>query len=434
MAEESTTVSLPSMGEGVHEATIVKWLKQVGEKIEKDEPLVEVSTDKVDTEIMSPGSGYLLSILIKAGETVEVDQVIAFLSKNPDDPVPSLDTLLQKEPPASSHSPRDAYEREELVQNQNMAELSPGTFVGPVRSSPLVRKIARENSLNLHQIQGTGLYGRVTKKDVVAYINTGGLGSFSGKQALPGNPMEASPLKTERKNGLEFLEGVAVKRKKMSKIRMLTAEHMLRSVRTSPHVTTTFEIDLWHVQQFKNSIANEFLSERGDKLTYTAFFIEATIAALLKFPELNASVDGSDILFKEEINIGCAVAIESGLIVPVMKNMAESSLGDIAEKLQDLVSRARDKKLQNHEVHGGTFSITNPGMYGSIHSQPIINQPQVAILSVGAIVQRPVAISNQVEVRPLCQIGLTFDHRLVDGEGGALFLREMKQYLESYQS
>ncbi|MFK7824551.1 MAG: dihydrolipoamide acetyltransferase family protein [Oligoflexales bacterium] len=438
MTHECIPVQLPSMGEGVNEATIVKWLKQKGEKVQKDEPLIEVSTDKVDTEVASPSTGYLVAIYTEEGSVVEVEQVMAYLAASPDIEPPKLPTQVQPPnqkkagAPAAKHVSQ--HHTPSIPGNSAFTNLpiSPGSYAGVIRSSPLVKKMAKEHSLNLNYVQGTGLYGRITKKDVLSFIAAGG-NRHVHPGTIPTSSDEKVSLKTSFRDGQEYLEGVRVERKKMSKMRKLTAEHMLQSVKTSPHVTTTFEVDLERISHIKKEITDSFREEYGQKITYTSFFIEAAIYALKLHPQMNSSVDNDEILYKDSVNIGCAVAIDSGLIVPVIKQANELTLGQIAQALGDLVSRARNKKLKPEDIAGGTFSITNPGMYGSIHSQPIINQPQVGIMSIGAIVQRPVAIEGKVVIHPLCQIGITFDHRLIDGEGGAKFLADIKRYLETYE-
>ena len=439
VTHECIPVQLPSMGEGVNEATIVKWLKQKGEKVEKDEPLIEISTDKVDTEVSSPSEGYLVAVYSKEGSVVEVEQVMAYLASSPDIEPPGQPEHKQPADSKSHHaSPKSQHESQlqpTPLSPSNLTlpkfQMTPGSYAGIVRSSPLVKKMAKEHGLNLNYVQGSGLYGRITKRDVLNFMATGG----NRHQPVDANPplQEVKPLKTSFKDGYEYLEGVKVERKKMSKMRKLTAEHMQQSVKTSPHVTTTFEVDLERISQIKKEIAKSFHEEHGHKLTYTSFFIAAAIHALKLHPQMNASVDQDEVLYKESINIGCAVAIDSGLIVPVIKQANDLNLGEIAKALGDLVGRARNKKLNPEDITGGTFSITNPGMYGSIHSQPIINQPQVGIMSIGAIIQRPVAIDDKVLIHPLCQIGITFDHRLIDGEGGAKFLADVKHFLEHYK-
>jgi 2-oxoglutarate dehydrogenase E2 component (dihydrolipoamide succinyltransferase) len=285
-------------------------------------------------------------------------------------------------------------------------------------------------------VAGTGLYGRITKRDVQEFMENGGtrVPKFAGSAQSPELDAKSDMfrVKTVRNNGEETLDGVVVRREKMSKMRWLTAEHMIKSVRTSPHVTTTFEIDFGKIVAHRNRIKDSFAAETQVKLTFTPYIIQAAVHAIKLFPEVNSSVDGDEILFKDDINIACAVAIENGLIVPVIKRCNNFALKDFALGLSDVATRARRKELRPDDVKGGTFSITNPGMYGSLHSQPIINQPQVAIMSVGAIIERPVVVNGDIAIRPLCQIGLTFDHRLIDGEGGAKFLAAVKSFIEGY--
>jgi 2-oxoglutarate dehydrogenase E2 component (dihydrolipoamide succinyltransferase) len=430
-------VKLPQMGEGVHEATLIKWFKKPGDKIQKDEPLLEVATDKVDTEIVAPASGYLIAIFVKAGELISVQQDLAQISSDP------KATPVRVSAPVQKHSSTTTQARVESASSSVSYDFSTRTFAsrsldatyaGPVRSSPLVRKIARESGVPLGDITGTGHAGRIHKEDVYRHLSH--LSTSSQKSNSIGFQWEDALFKqkTDLREGKEYLDGVEVQRSKMTRIRRLTAEHMLRSVRISPHVTTTFEVDLGEVARAKRELDESFQSQYASKLSYTAFFIHACVGALKEHPMVNASVDGDDILLKERINIACAVATEQGLIVPVLKDLNECSLFETAQKLNDIVKRAREKRLHPEEVQGGTFSITNPGIYGSLHSQPIINQPQVAILSTGAIIERPAVMQGEILVRPLIQIGLTFDHRVVDGEGGAKFLSTIKRHLESFSA
>lgn len=444
MVEADSMLKLPQMGEGVHEATLIKWFKKPGDAVSKDEPLVEIATDKVDTEIVAPSSGYLIAVFAKPGEQVRVQQVLAQISVSADAKVVApvqeagSSTPTSKAPkktvqqaPYSSTPPAGA-----LNFSGSRVDL-PKTYAGRVRVSPLVKKLARESGVNLQDLTGSGLHGRVTKEDFYRFLAEGS--PSSSPQFDPTHPSFdfADPLfklKTEQRDSKEYLDGVEVRREPMSRIRRLTAEHMLRSVRVSPHVTTTFEIDFSRVAQVRKDLESAFTKRFASKLTYTAFFIEACVRALQEYPMINASVDGEDILFKEAINVGCAVATEYGLIVPVLKNLRGQGLVEIASRFNELVKRARDKHLNPEEIQGGTFSITNPGIYGSLHSQPIINQPQVAILSTGAIVDRPVVVDGKVLVRPLVQVGLTFDHRIIDGEAGAKFLNTLKKHLENYET
>lgn len=437
----STQILMPLMGEGVHEATVVTWFKKPGDKVEKDEPLLEVSTDKVDTEIPAPNSGYLLAVLANQGDVIEVDQVIAHIGETPD-------TKISEDGRSSNpkiDSPSSEQNSRNTSSQANPTRLSakgasgfsspvPIETAGSVRSSPLARKRARELGVDLRMVQGSALHGRITSEDLDNFLT----GSASSRipKALNTKQDETDLLrpKTVTKDGVETLEGVVVKRQTMSKMRKLIAEHMVRSVRTSPHVTTTIEIDLSKIVDYRKNHQQAFTEQHGFKLTFTPFFIEAAVHGIKKDMILNSSVDGDDILMKEDINIGCAVAIDEGLIVPVIKKAQNMALSEIASSLNDLASRARSKKLQPSEVNGGTFSVTNPGMFGCINSSPIINQPQVAIMSVGAMIRRPVVLDNdEIAIRPIGTIGITFDHRVVDGEGGAKFLANMKKFMESYE-
>lgn len=427
-----TEVVLPSMGEGVHEATLVTWVKKPGDWVRKQEPLLEVSTDKVDTEILAEADGYLIATFLQPGEVAQVNQLLAQLSPDPTTPAISPRTL---------HKPIAAPMRAAASTHMSAATLSsrsgaiakapphttPSTFAGFVRASPLARKWAREYGLELGRIPGSGLHGKIMQGDLERYRQEN-----QSIASLPAVAPLLASLATEHREGKEYVEGVEITRQKMSLIRRKTAEHMVHSVRTSPHVTTTFCLDLHAAAAYKKQHEAECLRTHGAKLTYTAFFLYAATQALKAFPFANASVDGDDILLKSDINLGCAVAIDTGLIVPVIKRANDKSLFEIAGALHDLVTRARSKKLKPEDVQGGTFSITNPGLYGSVHSQPILNQPQVAIMSVGAIQEMPAVVKGQIVIRPLCQVGLTFDHRILDGEGGAKFLAHVKHTLENF--
>ncbi len=435
-----TEVFMPLMGEGIKEATLVRWLKKSGDKIEKDEPLLEVSTDKVDTEIPSPASGYLTATLAQEGKVVAVNDIIAHIA----DAMGETAGASGPKPKAASPSAAPAA----TVASKN-PYASPSDFVAPrdgAKSSPLVRKMARDSGIDLTSVRGTGLMGRITKQDLLIHMD------HPVPATIPATTMVTAPSQTKAPvpvptdsngdlgrlsttfvDGVEYLEGVPVRREKMGRMRSLIAKHMVESVRISPHVTTVFEIDLHKVVKIRERHMNAFQQREGFKLTYTPFFIHAAVEALKKFPELNVSVDGDDVLYKKDINMGCAVAIESGLIVPVIKKAGELSLLGIARRLNDLVTRARNKKLTPDDVQGGTFSITNPGGYGSLTSNPIISQPQVAIMGIGTVVKRPVVVENDmIAIRPMILISLTFDHRVVDGEGGAKYLATLKNILENY--
>ncbi len=429
MAQHTVEVILPLMGEGVNEATLVKWLKNVGQPVKKDEPLFEVSTDKVDTEIPSPASGVLAELIAKDGQTVFVNSVLAKITAEGEAPVGLTERKggsTQAKSPTASH----AAQALGSAARPSGDVFRPVALGGRVKASPLARKMARERNVDLGIVVGTGLNGKVTKRDFEAAL-AAGFKSVGNGPAAQQEPLLAR-VETRTVDGVEQLEGVPVRREKMTKMRRLTAEHMVKSVRTSPHVTTVFEIDLKKVVDLREKEKANFYTQHGFNLTYTAFFLHAAVQAIKAHPIVNVSVDGDQILYKDQINIGCAVAIKTGLIVPVIKRAGEMSLVDIARKLNDLVTRARDSKLMPEDVVGGTFTVTNPGGWGSIISAPIINQPQVAILSIGAIVKKPVVIENdQIVVRPMCTFGLTFDHRVIDGEGGAKYLMTLQEKLQN---
>lgn len=434
----TTEVLLPLMGEGVNEANISGWLVAEGEKVKKDAPLLEVSTDKVDTEIPAPADGILIAIKANEGDTVVVDQVLAIIA----DSASEVDTASSSSPEVkNSVAPEQPAARTEV--STAAATSNPST----VRSSPLVRKIAAENKVNLEQVAGSGLHGRITKKDILSFIDgdqesraittsptTNSAETETAPTSRQDSPVETGLATTKDDDGTEYLEGVAVDRQPMSRMRQLIAKHMVDSVRTSPHVTTTFEVDMHQVVAMREEFKDEFFQTEGFKLTFTPFLLYAATQAIKKFPIVNTSLDGNDILYKKDINLGCAVALDNGLIVPVIKRAGELSLLGIARRLNDLVVRARAKKLKPDEVQGGTFSVTNPGGYGSLTSNPIINQPQVAILGIGSIVKRPVVFNDMIAIRPQMLVSLTFDHRVIDGEGGAKYLACLRDELEGFEA
>ncbi len=438
---DATEVLMPSMGEGITEATLVKWLKKPGDAIQKNEALLEVSTDKVDTEIPAPASGFLVQTFAADGEMVQINAVIATIAGSMDAEVTVSTKAAKKAAPAraaTEAAPGMAPPFARAPAASMHASVPPPSRApgDAVRSSPLVRKMARSEGIDLNQIMGSGLQGRITKRDLEHWTGGGSSARPVAGHAPVHAPSQAPAmlerLETRQEGGQESLDGVPVRREKMSKMRSLIAEHMVRSVRTSPHVTTVFEIDVHKIVALREKQKKAFEAKEGFNLTYTPFFVYAAAQAIKQHPVVNVSVDGTDILWKDDINIGVAVAIQTGLIVPVIKNAGELNLLGIARRLNDLATRARAKKLMPDDVQGGTFSITNPGMFGSVVSAPIINQPQVAILSLGAIVKRPVVIDDLIGVRPLVQIGLTFDHRVVDGEGGAKYLATLKKLLENF--
>ncbi len=415
---EQFEVTLPLMGEGVHEATLVRWLKSSGDTVAKDEPLVEVSTDKVDTEIPAPVGGVLVSVVAKEGDTIAVNGLLGIIASGPAGTTFSGDAARQTRiPPPPSTSASQSSDREPATTpGQNPPARA------AMRSSPLVRKLAREHNLTLELVKGSGLHGRITRRDLEAFLQ-----SRSSHKTLAPEPKKS---KASTDQG-DLLDGVPVRREPMSKMRRLIADHMVESVRTSPHVTTVFEINMHAVTTARDKVKTEFQRKESFSLTFTPYLIRAAVLAIQENPIVNVSVDGYDILYKDKINMGCAVAIESGLIVPVISDAGELSVTEIARRLNDLASRARTKKLLPEEVRGGTFTITNPGSFGSLTSNPIINQPQVAILGIGCIRKLPVVIDDMIAIRPMMLASLTFDHRVVDGDGGAKFLSSFKRILES---
>jgi pyruvate dehydrogenase E2 component (dihydrolipoamide acetyltransferase) len=446
-SQTASEVILPSMGEGIVEATVVKWLRKAGDDVNKGDPLVEVSTDKVDTEIPSPFSGKVLKLIAQEGSTVEVNSLIGWIGPEganiPESSTakasrPTNQPTVQKKSNIAKPQTSSAYSgKESTLKTSPPAGQTNHDFSGSLtlRTSPLVRKMTKELGLDVRRIPGTGLGGRITKADVEAFAESPQAWQDDASLEMIDRPL-LSKVSTTQIEGREALEGVIVRREKMTKIRRLIAEHMVESVRVSPHVTTTFEIDLSNVTRDREAKKTSFQKEHGVNLTYTHYFIKAAVDAIKEHPIVNVSVDGDEILWKDQINIGCAVALGAsgggGLIVPVIKDAGKMNLTDIALKLSDLATRARAKKLAADEVIGGTFSITNPGGWGSVLSNPIINQPQVAMLAVGAVVKRPIVDANdQIVIRPMMLASLTFDHRVIDGEGGAMWLATFKQILES---
>jgi pyruvate/2-oxoglutarate dehydrogenase complex dihydrolipoamide acyltransferase (E2) component len=429
MGEKNEYIHLPSMGEGITEAVFTCWLKKKGDRIKKDDPIAQISTDKVDTEIISPFDGYLIATFCKADDIVEVDTPIAQLSNNKNSTkiLPALQNLCsKKENRKLKNTPHDKTENISYQANS-------GSYISEVRSSPIVKEIAREKRINLHKVIGSGLYGRITKDDILSYLTNYEITPETTNKDSNKNSENIYKLTTTIKNKQEYLEGVVVKRKSMSKIRALTAKHMLLSVKRSPHATTIFEVSLDNIIKYKEDKQESIKEKHAIKLSFTPFFIEAAINSLKKHPKLNCSVDNFDILYKEDINIGCAVATSKGLIVPVIKKTNSMNLITIVKELNTLVKKARESKLHPSDIVGGSFSITNPGMYGCSHSQPIINQPQVAIMSIGNISKKLVFDQNQnIKEISICNIGITFDHRIIDGEDAVLFLKEIKKFLENY--
>ena len=433
----STEVTMPQMGESIAEGTIVRWIKKIGDTVDRDEPLFEISTDKVDAEIPSPAAGVLTEIKVNEGETVPVNSVVAVIgeagsaatakpkpaapagpSRTAAPTVVAISDAPQKRPsPAPPPSPPAAAASQENGQRQ--------------RSSPLVRRIAREHNIDVSAIQGSGLGGRVTKNDILGYVREHeGRGSNAESSrpetTLPGpGPIPDARFPIPATPG-DRREPLSVMRKKI-------AEHMIMSRRTSAHVHSVFHVNFSTIERVRQQKKGEY-QQLGVKLTYMAFIARAVVAALRRFPIVNASLDGDNIVYKKDINIGIAVALESGLIVPVIKHADEKNLLGLSRAIADLAERARSKQLKPDDVHGGTFTITNPGQFGSQFGMPIINQPQLAILGVGTIEKRPVVIDDAIAIRTMAYLTLGYDHRLIDGATGDQFLAEVKQQIEHFDS
>ena len=452
-SSEATEVVMPQMGESITEGTVSKWLKKVGDDIAKDEPLLEISTDKVDAEVPSPAAGKLLAIKVQEGETVEVGAVVALVgaegatsAPSPKSEAPSPTTAQMSESRQVGIATGSAAEiKAPPVQAKAASAAGNGSStVDDLRrqkSSPLVRNIAKEHGIDITRIPGSGISGRVTKHDILNFIETGAAlrpqdllvktTAISSQPSAVSQPMTAPTLvvPTGTVTTEDRVEKMSVMRKKI-------AEHMTFSKQTSAHVTSVYEIDMTNVAKFRKVNQDAFQIKHGTKLTFMPFIFQAVTAAIREHRIVNSQVDGDNIIYKGDINLGMAVALDWGLIVPVIKNAETMSLAELAVKANDLADRARGKKLNADEVQGGTFTITNPGVFGGLYGTPIINQPQVAILCVGTIEKRPkVMTSNDgddyIAIRQMAYFALTYDHRVVDGADAEKFLAYLKKYLES---
>jgi pyruvate dehydrogenase E2 component (dihydrolipoyllysine-residue acetyltransferase) len=421
-----TNVVMPQMGESIAEGTIVRWIKKVGDDVDRDEPLFEISTDKVDAEIPSPVAGRLAEILVKEGETVPVNSVVAVIGAAGEVVAASPAPTQQSVPPPAvaptpTASPAPAAADEDDTPDADDAHRQ--------KSSPLVRRIAREHNVDITKIQGTGINGRVTKQDILGFIETGGaepapVAAGAAVKSVPAPAPAAVP-------GPVYRPGESVQVVPMSVMRRKIAEHMVLSAHTSPHVYSVYEVNFGRVSALRERKKAEF-EAAGAKLTITAFIAKVIVDALRQFPVVNASVDGNNIVYKKDINLGIAVALENGLIVPVVRNADERNLLGLSRAINDVAARARSKKLNPEEVQGGTFTITNPGIFGALYGLPLINQPQVAILGVGAVEKRAVVIDDAIAIRPMCHLTLGYDHRLIDGAEAGRFLAFVKERLEGF--
>jgi len=410
-----TKVIMPQMGESIFEGTLTKWLKKPGDKVERDEALFEISTDKIDSEIPSPAAGILQEVLVKEGQTVQINTVVAVIGDGSAKPAPTEET-----------KPAAASEKEQAAAPESGKQTTPAAAPAEPEgertpTSPLVRKLAKEHGIDLATLagKGSGINGRVTKEDILAAVEKAGTTAGDKPAAAP------PPPATVKFSG-------EVERVPMTSMRKSIAEHMMASRGTSAHVTTFFEVDCSRILQAREKLKAEF-EHAGVHLTITPFFMQAAVRALQKFPILNASIDGDSIVYKRDVNVGIAVSLEGGLIVPVVKNAAEKNLQGLAHAINDLGERARTKKLVPDDVKDGTFTITNPGTYGALTATPIINQPQVAIMGMGGIKKRAVVIDDAIAIRPIIVLSLSFDHRLIDGALADQFMADIQKQLESWQ-
>jgi len=430
-----TDVVMPQMGESIVEGTLTKWLKKPGERVERDEPLFEISTDKVDTEIPSPAAGTLSEVLVEEGKTVGINTVVARIdgagspAAKPTAAVPAPAAPAPEAPAPESTAPAPLAAKP--AEPPPPVEEAPAEPTGPL--SPLVRKMARENNIDLSKVRGTGAGGRISKQDLEAYLAQSVAPAPASVAAQPVAPAPVQAPPSAPAVPYQAPAGQAKTRiEPMSTMRLKIAEHMVLSKRTSPHVTTVHRVDMTKVAKLRDRYKDQFKSNYGFSLTYLPFIARASVAALRQFPLVNASIDGNNIVYHNEINIGIAVALENGLIVPVIRNADEKNILGLQRSIVDLAARARARALKPDEVVGGTFSITNFGSYGSLIGTPVINQPQVAIIGVGTVDKTPVVIDDAIAIRSICHLSLSFDHRLIDGALADQFMTKVKQVLESW--
>jgi pyruvate dehydrogenase E2 component (dihydrolipoamide acetyltransferase) len=455
-----TNVLMPQMGESIAEGTIVRWIKKVGDKVDRDEPLFEISTDKVDAEIPSPAAGVLSEIRAKEGDTIPVNEIVAIIAEGGAQaqaaapaaattpaPAPAVEAPPVSSapevaaPPSAGGEPasstQDAASRDELRRQ---------------KSSPVVRRIAAEHGVDIGQIPGTGISGRVTKQDILGFIEGGapspaveGLAESAPSRAPQPQPVVGSVGRTAEEHPAPAASAPAIPPAwgvkpgaqdevvPMTVMRRRIAEHMVLSKRTSAHVHSVFEIDFSRVAKIRETHKADY-ERAGAKLTYLPFIVKAVVSGLKEVPIVNASVEGDNIVYRKAINIGIAVALDWGLIVPVIKHADELSILGLSRTMADLAGRARSKQLKPDDVQGGTFTITNPGVFGALFGMPVISQPQVAILGVGAVEKRVVAVGDAIAVRPMAYLSLGYDHRVIDGAVADAFMSIVKKQIESFDA
>jgi len=464
-----TDVVMPQMGESIVEGTLTRWLKKPGDRVERDEPLFEISTDKVDSEIPSPVSGVLKEVLVPEGATVAINSVVARIEDGagtsaappaaeqpavkpapetkpdvdvgPSAAVPEARVSPAPEPRQPQPAPAAAGPYPVSPQPQASVTYTPGPSAPPQAEeeqgplSPLVRKMAREYNIDLSQVKGTGAGGRITKQDLEAYMSSQAARTYAAAAPQPSPAFAQPPSAAAPAPPMPLPEAARVRTEPMSNMRQKIAEHMLMSKRTSAHVTTVHRVDMTRIANLRERVKAEFQARNGFSLTFLPFVTAATAEALRAFPIFNASIDGKNIVYYRDINIGIAVALEGGLIVPVIRNADEKNVAGLQRAIVDLATRARSRQLKPDEVQGGTFSITNFGSFGSIFATPIINQPQVAILGLGAVEKVPAVVNGDaIAIRSQAYLALTFDHRLIDGALADQFCQKVKSILENWSA
>lgn len=422
---------MPKMGESIVEATILKWLKGVGDTVELDEPILEIATDKVDSEVPSPVAGTIAEILFEEDAVVEIGKIIAIIATEGEDVAPAASPAVVETPKTEQNG-----QAAKAVPSVAAPVATPAVVTSGASDdrfySPLVRSISKAEGVSeaeLSQIVGTGMNNRVTKTDILNYIKSDrSLAQPATKVATPVAAVSA-PTQTFASGNVEIIE--------MDRMRKLISKHMVQSWHTSPHVTSFIEVDVTNIVNWRTQNKAKFIERYGDKITYTPIFIQAVVKALLDHPMINISVDGDHLIVKKDINIGMAAALPDGnLIVPVIKNADQLNLAGLAKQVNDLATRARGNKLKPDEIQGGTFTVTNVGTFGNVMGTPIIPQPQVAILALGAIRKKPAVLETEygdvIAIRQMMFLSLSYDHRVVDGSLGGMMLNTLKKYMEAF--
>jgi pyruvate dehydrogenase E2 component (dihydrolipoamide acetyltransferase) len=450
-------IVMPQMGESIFEGTITKWLKKPGDKVERDEPLFEISTDKVDAEIPSPSAGVLKEIKVGEGQTVPIQTIVGVIDAAGSAAASSAPAAAKTAAPApappKAPAPAAAAPAPAISRPATPAPAAPvaassassSSTSERIHSSPLVRRMAKEHGIDLATVPGTGAGGRISKQDIEAVIAAGGAPAAAPPAySAPSPALSSRPAPPPGVSGgqVHVALETAVPREKMyfgnyevqpmSTMRQRIAEHMVASKRVSAHVYSVDEIDMTKVAALRAKSKDEFEKRYETKLTFMPFFVKAAVAGLRAYPTLNASLDGTNVILHKEINVGIAVALDWGLLVPVVKNADEKNILGIQRNMNDLAERARSKKLKPEEVQESTFSITNPGVFGGLFGLPVISQPNVGILGLGAIEKRPVVINDSIAIRSMCYVTLSYDHRVVDGAIAHQFLHKVKETLENW--